>query len=213
MFTGLVIEMGEVVSLGRKGNGARLSLDAKTLSRDAKLGDSIAINGTCLTVVEIRGGTLAFDLSDETLRSSNLGELKARDRVNLEPAMKLNDRLGGHFVTGHIDGVGRIRTKTREGEVWKVVIETEPWIAAYLVEKGSAAVDGVSLTVVDLLKDRFSLVIIPHTAAMTTLGFKGPGDRVNVEADILGKYVARFLKKEKDEKLMQTLTEKGFADS
>jgi riboflavin synthase len=211
VFTGLVIEMGEVISVVKKGNGARLSLEAKTLSRDAKLGDSIAINGTCLTVVEIRGSMLDFDLSDETLRSSNLGELKARDRVNLEPALRLDDRLGGHFVTGHIDGAGRIRTKTREGDVYKVVIETAPWIAEYLVEKGSVAVDGISLTVVDLLRDGFSLVIIPHTAGMTTLGFKGPGDRVNVEVDILGKYVARFLKKGKDEKLMQTLTEKGFA--
>ncbi|HYQ48441.1 MAG TPA: riboflavin synthase [Thermodesulfovibrionales bacterium] len=211
MFTGLIVEMGEVISLVRKGNGARLSLDAKTLSRDAKLGDSIAINGTCLTVVEIRGNVLSFDLSEETLRSSNLGELKVKDRANLEPALRLNDRLGGHFVTGHIDGRGKIRTKALEGEVYKIVIGTEPWIAGYLVEKGSVAVDGISLTVVDVLKDGFSLVIIPHTARLTTIGFKGPGDSVNVEVDILGKYVARFLKKEKDANLMRTLIEKGFA--
>ena len=211
MFTGLVAEMGAVVSLAKKGNGARLSLDAKILSRDAKLGDSIAINGTCLTVVEIKGNVLAFDLSDETLKSSNLGELKAHDRVNLEPALRLDDRLGGHFVTGHIDGAGRIRSKTLEGEVHKIVVETEPWIAEYLVEKGSVAVDGISLTVVDVLRDGFSLVIIPHTARLTTLGIKGPGDRVNVEVDILGKYVLRFLKKGKDANLMRTLMEKGFA--
>jgi riboflavin synthase len=203
--------MGDVVSLAKKGNGARLSLDAKILSRDAKLGDSIAINGTCLTVVEVKGNVLAFDLSDETLKSSNLGELKAHDRVNLEPALRLDDRLGGHFVTGHIDGAGRIRAKTLEGEVYRIVIETEPWIAEYLVEKGSVAVDGISLTVVDVLRDGFSLVIIPHTARLTTIGFKGPGDRVNVEVDILGKYVARFLKKEKDANLMQILKEQGFA--
>ena len=211
MFTGLVAEMGAVVSLAKKGNGARLSLDAKILSRDAKLGDSIAINGTCLTVVEIKGNVLAFDLSDETLESSNLGELKAHDRVNLEPALRLDDRLGGHFVTGHIDGAGRIRAKTLEGEVYRIIIETEPWIAEYLVEKGSVAVDGISLTVVDVLRDGFSLVIIPHTARLTTIGFKGPGDRVNVEVDILGKYVSRFLKKGKDANLMRTLMEKGFA--
>jgi riboflavin synthase len=203
--------MGDVVSLAKKGNGARLSLDAKILSRDAKLGDSIAINGTCLTVVEVKGNVLAFDLSDETLKSSNLGELKAHDRVNLEPALRLDDRLGGHFVTGHIDGAGRIRSKALEGEVYKVVIETEPWIAEYLVEKGSVAVDGISLTVVDVLRDGFSLVIIPHTARLTTLGIKGPGDRVNVEVDILGKYVSRFLKKGKDANLMQILKEQGFA--
>lgn len=211
MFTGLVVEMGNVVSLTKKGNSARLSLDAKTLSRDAKLGDSIAINGTCLTVVEVRDTVLAFDLSDETLKSSNLGELKARDRVNLEPAVRLDDRLGGHFVTGHIDGAGRIRSKTLEGEVYKIVIETEPWMAEYLVEKGSVAVDGISLTVVDVLRDGFSLVIIPHTARLTTIGFKGPGDRVNVEVDILGKYVRRFLNNRRDGGLMQTLKDQGFA--
>jgi len=211
LFTGLVAEIGDVVSLIKKGNGARLSLNAAEVSRDAKLGDSIAINGTCLTVVEIRGRTLAFDLSDETLRSSNLGELKARDRVNLEPALRPDDRLGGHFVTGHIDGTGVIRSKTREGEVYKIVIKTEPWIAEYLVEKGSVAVDGISLTVVEVLRDGFSLVIIPHTANLTTIGFKGPGDRVNVEVDILGKYVARYLKREKGEDLMQTLMKEGYA--
>lgn len=211
MFTGLIVEMGDVVSLLRKGNGARLSLDARTLSRDAKLGDSIAINGTCLTVVEIRGNVLSFDLSEETLASSNLGELKVKDRVNLEPALRLEDRLGGHFVTGHIDGRGKIRSKTLEGDVYKIVIGTEPWIAEYLVEKGSVAVDGISLTVVDVLKDGFSLVIIPHTSRLTTIGFKGPGDSVNVEVDILGKYVSRFLKKEKDAGLMRTLIDKGFA--
>ena len=211
MFTGLIVEMGDVVSLIRKGNGARLSLDAKTLSRDAKLGDSIAINGTCLTVVEIRGDVLSFDLSEETLGSSNLGELKVKDRVNLEPALRLDDRLGGHFVTGHIDGRGKIRSKTLEGDVYKIVIGTEPWIAEYLVEKGSVAVDGISLTVVDVLKDGFSLVIIPHTSRLITIGFKGTGDSVNVEVDILGKYVSRFLKKEKDAGLMRTLIDKGFA--
>ena len=211
MFTGLVLELGDIVSLEKRGNGARLFLDAKALSQEARLGDSIAINGTCLTVVEIKGMTLAFDISDETLRSSNLGELRARDRVNLEPALRLADRLGGHFVTGHIDGAGRIRSKSLGGEVYKIVIETEPWIAEYLVEKGSVAVDGISLTVVDVMRDGFSLVVIPHTAKMTTLGLKGAGDRVNVEVDILGKYVSKFLKKGKDADLMQTLKASGFA--
>ena len=210
MFTGLVVELGDIVSLQKRGKGARLFLDAKDLGREAKIGDSIAINGTCLTVVEIRGTSLAFDISDETLKSSNLGELKVRDRVNLEPALRLNDRLGGHFVTGHIDGVGRIRSKNLEGEVYKIVIETEPSIAEYLVEKGSVAVDGISLTVVDLLRDGFSLVVIPHTANVTTIGLKGVGDKVNVEVDILGKYVSKYLKKGDDSNLMQTLREQGF---
>jgi riboflavin synthase len=211
LFTGLIFELGDIVSLERRGKSARLFLDAKSLSQEAKLGDSIAINGTCLTIVEIRGTTLAFDISDETLKSTNLGELKVRDRVNLEPALRLSDRLGGHFVTGHIDGVGRMRSKSLEGEVYRIVIETEPWIAEYLVEKGSVAVDGISLTVVDLLRDGFSLVIIPHTAKLTTLGLKSAGDRVNVEVDILGKYVSKYLKKGKDSNLMQTLKASGFA--
>lgn len=211
MFTGLVVELGDIVSLQKRGNGARLCLHAKALNEEAKIGDSIAINGTCLTVVDIRGTELAFDVSDETLKSTNLGELKARDRVNLEPALRLNDRLGGHFVTGHIDGTGRIRSKSLEGDVYKIVIETEPWIADYLVEKGSVAVDGISLTVVDAMRDGFSLVVIPHTANVTTIGLKGAGDRVNVEVDILGKYVAKYLKKGKDSNLMQTLKASGFA--
>jgi riboflavin synthase len=211
LFTGLVVELGDIASLEKRGNGARLFLDAMVLGKEAKLGDSIAINGTCLTVVESRGTTLAFDISDETLKSTNLGELRVRDRVNLEPALRLNDRLGGHFVTGHIDGTGRIRSKRLESEVYKVVIETEPWIAEYLVEKGSVAVDGISLTVVDVMRDGFSLVVIPHTANVTTIGFKGAGDRVNVEVDILGKYVSKYMKKGKDSNLMQTLREQGFA--
>ena len=210
MFTGLVAALGDIVSLEKRGKGARLVLDAEAIAREAGLGDSIAINGTCLTVVEIRGNTLAFDISDETLRSSNLGDLKVRDRVNLEPALRLNDRLGGHIVTGHIDGAGRIRSKSLEGDVYRIVIETEPWISEYLVEKGSVAVDGISLTVVDVMQNGFSLVIIPHTARLTTLGFKGTGDRVNVEVDILGKYVAKYLKKGKDANLMQTLKASGF---
>ncbi len=191
--------------------GARLLLHAEALSREAAIGDSIAINGACLTVVEIRSSRLAFDISDETLRSTNLGELRAGDRVNLEPALRLGDRLGGHIVTGHIDGSGRMRSKSLEGEVYKIAIETDPWIADYLVEKGSVAVDGISLTVVDVMRDGFSLVVIPHTAGMTTLGFKGVGDRVNVEVDILGKYVSKYLKKDRDSGLMQTLIKEGFA--
>jgi riboflavin synthase len=211
LFTGLVVELGDIVSLEKRGTGARLVLDAKALGQEAKIGDSIAINGTCLTVVEVRGSKLAFDISDESLKSTNLGELKVRDRVNLESALRLNDRLGGHIVTGHIDGIGRIRSKNLEGEVYKIVIETEPWIAEYLVEKGSVAIDGISLTVVDVMRDGFSLVVIPHTAKMTTIGLKGAGDRVNVEVDILGKYVAAYMKKGKDSNLMQTLRASGFA--
>ena len=211
MFTGLIVEMGEVVSLIKKGDAARLSLKAMTLSHDAALGDSISINGTCLTVVEIKGDVLSFDLSGETLRSTNIGQLRIKDRVNLEPALRLDARLGGHFVTGHIDGVGRIKSKTLTGDVYSIVIGAEAGIADLLVEKGSVAVDGISLTVVDVMKDGFSIVIIPHTARLTTIGFKGPGDTVNIEVDILGKYVSKFLTKGKDTDFMKTLMREGFA--
>jgi riboflavin synthase len=210
LFTGLVVEMGEIASVTKRDSGARLFLSAQTLSSEAKIGDSISVNGTCLTVVEIKGKTLGFDISSETLRSTNLGNLRTKDRVNLEPSLRLDSRLGGHFVTGHIDGVGTVKSKSPAGEALKVVIEAEKEITGYLVEKGSVAVDGISLTVVDVLLKGFSIVIIPHTAKLTTIGFKGPGDTVNIEVDILGKYVSKFLHKDKDSVLLKALSEEGF---
>jgi riboflavin synthase len=211
LFTGLIAEMGEVVSVAAKDGAARLLLNAAAVSSQAEIGDSIAVNGACLTVVEKRGLMLGFDLSDETLRSTDLGELRTKDRVNVEPSLRLDSKVGGHFVTGHIDGVGKIKSKTLTGEVYKIVIAAGKGIADFLVEKGSVAVDGISLTVVDVLREGFSVVVIPHTAKMTTLGFKGAGDSVNIEVDILGKYVSKFLAKGKDSGFMQTLTEEGFA--
>jgi riboflavin synthase len=211
LFTGLVVEMGEVVSLAKRGVGARLSLKAETVFKNASMGDSISINGACLTVVEKKGDTAGFDLSDETLRATNLGQLKVKDRVNLEPALKLGGRLDGHFVTGHIDGVGGIRSKTVTGDMLKVVIDSTKEIVDSLVEKGSVAVDGISLTVVDILRDGFSIVIIPHTARMTTIGYKEAGDTLNLEVDILGKYVSKFLQRTKDSRFMRTLLDEGFA--
>ena len=210
MFTGLVVEMGEIVSVTKRDSGARLILKAESMSKDAQMGDSISVNGTCLTVVDIKGKTLGFDMSDETLKSTNLGSLRAKDRVNLEPSLRLDSRLGGHFVTGHIDGVGTIRSKSATGDVYKIVIGAGNDITRFLVEKGSVAVDGISLTVVEVLSNGFSIVIIPHTAALTTTGFKGPGDTVNIEVDILGKYVSKFLHKGKDSVLLKTLSDEGF---
>lgn len=211
MFTGLIVELGEVVSMTRRERGARLDLAAKTVSSQAEIGDSISINGTCLTVVEKKGDTLGFDLSEETLQSSNLGRLRTKDRVNIEPSLRMDSKVGGHFVTGHIDGVGKIQSKTLTGEAYKFVIVTERRISDFLVEKGSVAVDGISLTVVDAVKGGFSVVIIPHTAKMTTMGSKGAGDSVNIEVDILGKYVSKFLDKGRGSSFLQTLSEEGFA--
>ncbi len=203
--------MGEVVSITRREGGARLSLTAKTVSEGAGIGDSISINGACLTVVEKKGGTLGFDLSNETLRATNLGQLRIKDRVNLEPALRLDAGLDGHFVTGHIDGVGRIRSKAASGDMYRVVIDAGSEIVDFLVGKGSVAVDGISLTVVDILADGFSVVIIPHTAGLTTIGHKDSGDSVNIEVDILGKYVSKFLKRTNDSRFMRALLEEGFA--
>jgi riboflavin synthase len=212
VFTGLVSGIGEILSVKKQGGGAILSLRAPGISSSAVIGDSIAANGVCLTVISKNRDVLAFDLSDETLARTNLGSLVAGDTVNLEPSLTPSSKIGGHFVTGHIDDTGKIRTKINTGDMWKFCFEVSPAILDSLVEKGSVAVDGISLTVVDVLKDCFTVVIIPHTAKATTLGLKAPGDTVNIEVDILGKYVANFLKrtKNRDTEFMKTLMEEGF---
>lgn len=212
MFTGLILELGEITSINRKSGGAVLSLKSDKTASAAKLGDSIAVNGVCLTVVKSGRKELSFDLSDETLRSTNIGSLNKGDAVNLEPSMSPDSKIGGHFVTGHVDTVGKIRSRVQSGDMLKFEIEAPSKVTDFLVEKGSVAVDGISLTVVDILKDGFTLVIIPHTAKLTTLGFKGAGDSVNIEVDILGKYVAKFLQRreDKDSRFMKTLMEGGF---
>jgi len=212
LFTGLILELGEITSINRKGGGAVLSLKSNETASAAKLGDSIAVNGVCLTVVKSGRKELSFDLSDETLRSTNIGSLNKGDAVNLEPSLSPDSKIGGHFVTGHVDTVGKIRSRVQSGDMLKFEIEAPSKVTDFLVEKGSVAVDGISLTVVDILKDSFTLVIIPHTAKLTTLGFKGAGDSVNIEVDILGKYVAKFLQRRenKDLRFMKTLMEGGF---
>ena len=208
--------MGKVLSVRTRSGGALLQLKADEIAEGALLGDSISVNGACLTVVTKHHGELSFDLSDETLKSTNLGDLHTGDRVNLEPSLRPDSKIGGHFVTGHVDGIGTIHSKAKTGDMWKFAFRVPPAVTQYLVEKGSVAVDGISLTVVDILKDGFTVVIIPHTAQLTTLGFKGDGDNVNVEADILGKYVMKFLRKDAETtrgtSFMQTLVEKGFAE-
>ncbi len=215
MFTGIIVELGSVVSLSRKTAGAVLAVTSGGLSKDAAIGDSISINGACLTVVRLDGDTLSFDLSDETLRSTNLGQLRPGDRVNLEPSLRADGKLGGHFVTGHVDAVGKIKSKSMVGEAFEVVVDSPEEVTGFLVEKGSVAVDGISLTVVKVSGETFSVVIIPHTTRVTTIGFKNAGDSVNLEADIIGKYVARFLNKSgsdsgSDERLVKSLRNAGF---
>lgn len=212
MFTGLILEIGEIISVTKRIGGALLSLKSNEVAAAANIGDSISVNGVCLTVVNKNRSELSFDLSDETLRSTNLGNLRMGDFINLEPSLRPDSKIGGHFVTGHVDAVGKIRSKTNIGEMLKFEIEAPATVIDFLVNKGSIALDGISLTVVNVFKDSFTLVIIPHTAKLTTLGFKDSGDTVNIEVDILGKYVARFLGREedKDSRLMKTLMEGGY---
>lgn len=211
MFTGIIVEMGEVTEVQKKEGITHLFLNSSEVIKDAKIGDSISVNGTCLTLVDIKGNNMRFDLSSETLRSSNLALLQSGDRVNLEPSLRPDSKLGGHFVSGHVDDIGRIKSSIKIGDTFKVEIEVANRILNFLIGKGSVAVDGISLTVVDILKRSFTVMIIPHTAKLTTLGFKGPGDTVNVEVDMIGKYVAKFLGMEKKELgLMKTLMKEGY---
>ena len=198
-------------SLHREGNGIRLSLKPLTVF-EVQPGESVSVNGVCLTVVKCNGD-MSFDVSPETMRSTNLGDLKVNDSVNLERALRLSDRMGGHIVTGHVDGTGKVVNRRPAGEYTFYTFETSPEILKYIVKKGSVAVDGISLTVVDLDTGSFSVAIIPHTLTATTIGDRGTGDKVNLEVDIIGKYVEKFLgKKGSDSDLMKLLEEEGFAN-
>lgn len=194
MFTGLVEAPGIIDSVRPEGPGVRLSVRAGEVAEDAKLGDSIAINGCCLTVVERTGEVLGFDAGSETLSRTNLGKLLPGSRVNLERSLKVGDRLGGHYVSGHIDAVGTLEQVKQEGAwafYWfRVPVE----LSRQMASKGSVAVDGVSLTLVDVDPGQFSVALIPHTLEVTTLGKLIPGDAVNIETDILAKYVEQQLK-------------------
>lgn len=195
MFTGIITEKGTVLALKQTQSGAVLSVKAPVAASGASIGDSIAIEGACLTVVSISGDSLSFDLSAETLKCTTLNRLAPQGKVNIEPALKADSKLGGHFVSGHVDTVGTIKSRANEGQTERFVIQATRGFASQLVPKGSVAVDGISLTVVDVFEDSFSLVIIPHTLKITTLGDKRPGDVVNLESDIIGKYVFRYLDK------------------
>ena len=195
MFTGLVESMGTVRSLQPEGESRRLTIDGALFGNDISLGESIAINGVCLTVVETKPGVASFQLAPETLRKSNLGSLMAGSQVNLERALRLGDRLGGHWVQGHVDGVSALLRREPDGDWEKFIFHLPLALSRYLVAKGSITVNGVSLTVVDADADSFSVALIPHTLAITNLGMLKAGDYVNLEVDILAKYVERLLGK------------------
>ncbi|MBI5191446.1 MAG: riboflavin synthase [Nitrospirae bacterium] len=192
MFTGIIEELGAVKSIKKGQKSATLEVGATVVASDVKMGDSIAVNGVCLTVVGFTGKGFSAEVMAETLRKSDLGALKAGDKVNLERALRLSDRLGGHLVSGHIDGVGTIKSVVREDIALVFTVDAQPEVLRYIINKGSIAIDGISLTVVDFSEDSFRVSIIPHTAAQTTLGFKKAGDNVNLESDVIAKYVERM---------------------
>ncbi len=196
MFTGIVEALRPVSRIESRPPGVRLSVDAGAIARASRLGQSIAVNGCCLTVADIAGPVLVFDAGPETLSRTNLGQLIEGELVNLERSLAVGDRLGGHFVTGHIDVVGTLDERHDDREWSTFWFRVPPQWTRQMVEKGSMAVDGVSLTLVDVESDRFSVALIPHTLKVTTLGHRKPGDRVNVETDLLAKYVQRQLQGE-----------------
>ncbi len=187
MFSGIVEELGQVKKISRSGNYAVLETKSAVASQDTKIGDSIAVNGVCLTVIQKKDDCLSFEVMPETLKITNLGLLKIGDKVNLERALKIGNRLSGHFVSGHVDCLGVIRKKSLVSGNLAFEIAIEQKFIANIILKGSIAVDGISLTVAVKKSNTFSVYIIPHTLKNTTLGFKGPSDRVNIELDILMK--------------------------
>lgn len=191
MFTGLVEAMGTVVAVIQQGPACRLAVDAGVAGDGAAQGDSICVNGCCLTVVGIDGRRLEFEAGEETLSRTNLGQLQAGSRVNLERALRVGDRLGGHYVTGHIDGLATLQRREDDPPWAKLWFGVAPELARQMACKGSVAVDGVSLTLVDVTDAAFSVALIPHTLSMTTLGRLAQGDAANIETDILAKYVQR----------------------
>jgi riboflavin synthase len=209
MFTGIIAAMGSVKRITRKGADALLSVETVMPLEDIRIGDSIAVNGACLTVTEKAGRVFTADVSAETLSRTNLGVLKAGNPVNLEKALRFSDFIGGHLVLGHVDGQGKIQEKASRADSIIFGIEIPESLMRYIVEKGSIAVDGVSLTVNRCEKSRFYVNMIPHTAQATTLGVKKSGDGVNIETDIIGKYVERLLQPSKGLD-MGFLAEHGF---
>ncbi len=212
MFTGIVEGMGRLVRLSSGPLGARLELDLGPVAEGVKLGDSIAIEGCCLTVVERAGTTCAFDAVPETLSRTTLGEKRQGDMLNLERSVALGGRLGGHLVTGHIDGRGTVAAVEKKGNEWDFMIEVPPPLRRTFIEKGSVALNGISLTVAALTGAGFRVAVIPHTMRVTTMGRLKPGDAVNIEVDVLGKWVARLLEQGRIEGgvSLETLAREGF---
>lgn len=211
MFTGIIEEIGKVVAFKKSSHGADLVISAKTVLEDIELGESIAVNGVCETVVKFDNTTFEVNISDETLRVSNLSDLKQGDFVNLERALKLSDRLSGHVVLGHVDLTTRFVIKEKLGEFYNMEFAVMPEFRKYIVKKGSITINGISLTIADINPESFVVAVIPHTFENTNLKELKNNDIVNIETDILAKYIENFVVgKEKKEITMNFLEENGF---
>jgi len=214
MFTGLIQSIGTVAGIRPAGRGLRLVLQPERPLSDLQPGESIAVDGICLTAVDCTPGRFCADISPETVHRTTLGRLVTGRRVNLERALRLADRLGGHIVTGHVDGLGRVGAVVRQGDFFELTVGVEAPLARHIVAKGSVAVDGISLTVASCTEAQFKVALIPTTLTATTLADRRPGDEVNIETDIIGKYVEKLLggtaQRSSDERLRKLLGEGGF---
>ena len=210
MFTGIIEAVGTVKSIEKKGLFGRIVVGCALDLSGIRVGDSIAVNGSCLTVTELSSGSFSADISAETFRVTTLGELSSGARVNIEPALTLSRPLGGHMVSGHVDGVGVIRKKVERGASANLEVSCPPELMGQIVKKGSVAVDGISLTVAELSSDGFMVAVIPHTLRKTTLPGKREGARVNIETDVIGKYVEKYFASGKQSITEDFLSEHGF---
>ncbi|MGC9324426.1 MAG: riboflavin synthase [Desulfomonilia bacterium] len=210
MFTGIVESIGTIKAVRPYLKGIELDIESGLDLRDDRIGDSVSVDGVCLTITRLSGSAFTATASAETVTRSTLGKIKSGARVNLERALTLSSRLGGHIVLGHVDSMGTLLQKDPLGESTRISVRFERGYARYVIEKGSIAVDGVSLTVNEVFQDSFSVNIIPITAHSTSLTLKGPGDRVNLEFDIIGKYIEKLFHNEKDRNLEDLLKRKGF---
>lgn len=210
MFTGIVEKLGRVIAAERRNRDGAIRIDGGWDLTEISLGDSICVNGVCLTVSSLEGTTFAVDVSGETLRRTNLGDLRSGASVNLERALRLCDRLGGHLVTGHVDGIAIVNERIQEGDSYRYQFEVSREVSRTLVEKGSVAVDGISLTVSGLDNRFFQAYIVPYTFERTTLKLRERGDRVNIETDVIGKYVEKMLSPQREGLSLEKLVESGF---
>jgi len=193
MFSGIIEGLRKVVKIDSKKDFSVISVDLGDFSKDKKVGDSISVNGACLTIAKLDGSIASFDIMKETLDKTDLGELKVNDKVNIEMSLKIGDRLGGHFVLGHVDGLGTIEKKEKDEDNCIIWISLPKNLEYGLIPKGSIGVDGISLTIADIKDNKFAIALIPHTLKITTLGLKNKGDKVNIEIDYLGKWIKKIV--------------------